>query len=136
MGYINNNHPDFIDTLTSVQSAEKGDKAELQEQFKFKQVHNGLPSQKKHHLEMVRNEVELYDSKILEPRQKKNLKEIGKQEEEETVQKQSPRSSFISTPTSQIADLYNINKVISNFPREMLPQVPQTIRVINPPKKR
>ena len=68
MGYINNNHPDFIDTLTSVQSAEKGDKPEQEEQFKFKEMHNGLPPQKKHHLDMVRNEVELYDSKILEPR--------------------------------------------------------------------
>lgn len=37
MGYINNNHPDFIDTLTKVQSNEKqGSQVEEEQQLRFK----------------------------------------------------------------------------------------------------
>ncbi|CAN5951082.1 unnamed protein product [Sphagnum jensenii] len=91
MGYINNNHPDFIDTLTSVQSHEKQnsqDEKEKEEDLK-----------------------ELRDRSI-------------------------SSVSVESTNYLQITDIYNISKAVSHFPRELLPQVPEVIRVLNPPKRR
>jgi hypothetical protein len=93
-------------------------------------------------LDFLKNEVELYDSKIIsQKKSSRDLKEDEKEREEE-IKAISVRSSNIGSASAdspnylQLTDIYNISKAVSHFPRELLPQVPETIRVLNPPKRR
>lgn len=85
MGYINNNHPDFIETLTSVQSHEKQSSHPEEEQpsrlVGEPGKNGGNFTKTKTAMENLRNEVELYDSKIV--KEKKSSKELREDEKPE-----------------------------------------------------
>lgn len=124
MGYINNNHPDFIDTLTSVQSHEKqsNSQAEEDQQLRFKEVEkNGVFSKKKTAMDFLKNEVELYDSKIITQKPSREIKEEHEEEPQTTLRNNAAADA---TNYLQLTDIYDVSKAVSHFPRELLPQVP------------
>lgn len=133
MGYINNNHPDFIQTLTSVQSQQKkGQEKEQQSEqgesndFRFieesrRETNTYHQPKKKNQMQQLKNEVELYDSKIFSSKDKKGSKEENEKEEPSPMKPVQTGSllgsSGESTNYLQLADIYNISKVMSHFPR-------------------
>lgn len=134
LGYINTNHPDFIDVISLVKNDNKSKKEDFNQMSFDSEIPKELLSEeeqrnsnfkfnKKKDLKSPAEESQFLDAKL-------NHIQTHKPKKEEKLDKQ------YRNPEPDYESFYNSFSEVNQFPRYMLPSVPSTIRVNDNPKLR